>query len=455
MKSTGETPIPNEPPKPEAPAPAGSPARDASAAMPDLARWIRPGDVVVCGQAAAEPLGLTQALTAQRHRFPGARVFLGAMFSRSFAPAHADALEFTGYGAMGRAAALFDADGGTIVPIHYRELEAAFASGRLHADVVLMQLPDGGDGAPADNLGLANDYVAQAALRARAVIAEVNPDVPWTFGARPPEGLRIDHVVAATTGLIEQPILPPTEIEQRIAAHIAAIVPDRATIQTGIGRLPDTVLSALAGHRGLGLHSGLLSDGAIALIEAGAATNEHKGIDTGLSITNILGGSRRTHRHFDRNRACRLRPAAYTHSIAVHARLNSLHAINSVIEVDLAGQANSEFDAGRWRGGIGGLADFVRGARLSPGGRSILMLASTTPDGTRSRIVPTLAGARATIPASDADWVVTEWGAAELRDCEARERARRLIAIAHPDHRESLIKMVKMGSDTINCVNRV
>ena len=109
----------------------------------DLARWIRPGDTVVCGQAAAEPLGLTRALAEQRHRFPGARVFLGAVFSRSFAPAHADALRFSGYGAMGRAAALFDADGGSIVPIHYRELEAAFASGRLHADVVLMQVPAG------------------------------------------------------------------------------------------------------------------------------------------------------------------------------------------------------------------------------------------------------------------------------------------------------------------------
>src|SRR5690606_18745759 len=134
------------------------------------------------------------------------------------------------------------------------------------------------------------------------------------------------------------------------------IVPDRATIQTGIGRLPDTVLSALSGHRGLGLHSGLLGDGAVALVESGTVTNEHKGIDVGTSVTNILGGSRLTHRHFHRNPACRLKPAAYTHSIAVHARLNGLHAINSVIEVDLAGQANSEFDDGRWRGGIGGLA---------------------------------------------------------------------------------------------------
>ena len=164
---------------------------------PDLARWIRPGDTVVCGQAAAEPLGLTRALVEQRHAFPGARVFLGAVFSRSFAPAHADALRFAGYGAMGRAAALFDADGGAIVPIHYRELEAAFASGRLRADVVLMQVPAGDDGAPAHNLGLANDYVAQAATRARVVIAEVNEAAPWTCGARPPEGMRIDHAVPA------------------------------------------------------------------------------------------------------------------------------------------------------------------------------------------------------------------------------------------------------------------
>ncbi len=438
MSPTGEAPTPPLPASGDAARPMTTSSGNATLAMIDLARWIRPGDTVVCGQVAAEPLGLTQALVAQRHRFPGARVFLGAMFSRSFGPAHADALRFTGYGAMGRAAALFDADGASIVPIHYRELEAAFASGRLHADVALMQMPAGDDGAPADNLGLANDYVAQAATRARAVIVEVNPAAPWTFGARPPAGLRIDHAVPATTGPIEQPIQPPTETEQRIAAHVAAIVPERATIQTGIGRLPDTVLAALAGHRGLGLHSGLLGDGAIALIEAGAVTNAHKGIDPGLTVTNVLGGSRRTHRHFDRNPACRVRPAGYTHNPVVHAQLACLQAINSVIEVDLGGQANAEYDDGRWRGGIGGLADFVRGARLSPGGRSILMLPSTTPDGSRSRIVTTLAGARATVPASDADWVVTEWGAAELRDCEAGERARRLIAIAHPAHREAL-----------------
>src|SRR5690606_28801849 len=255
MSQTGAAPHPD-------PTPGGA----ESAAMPDLAQWIGPGDTIVCGQVAAEPLGLTQALVAQRHRFPGARVFLGAVFSRSFAPAHADALRFTGYGAMGRAAALFDTVGATIVPIHYRELEAAFASGRLHADVVLMQMPARDDGAPADNLGLANDYVAQAATRARKLIVEVNPAVPWTFGARPPAGLRIDHAVAAASGPFEQPIQPPTETEQRIAEHVAAIVPERATIQTGIGRLPDTVLAALAGHRGLGLHSGLLGDGAVALI---------------------------------------------------------------------------------------------------------------------------------------------------------------------------------------------
>src|SRR5690606_41559185 len=117
---------------------------------------------------------------------------------------------------------------------------------------------------------------------------------PGACGARPPGGMRIDHAVAAASGPIEQPIQPPTEIERRIAAHVAAIVPDRATIQTGIGRLPDTVLSALSGHRDLGLHSGLLGDGAVALVESDTVTNEHKGIDVGTSVTNILGSSRLT-----------------------------------------------------------------------------------------------------------------------------------------------------------------
>jgi acyl-CoA hydrolase len=410
--------------------------------VPDLSTLLRPGDRVVCGQVAAEPLTLTRALVAQRERLPDIEVFVGSLFSDTFGPSLAAHWRFRSYGAMGRLAPLAATGALRIVPSHYGELESAFESGALRADVVLLQIVPGRDGEP-PSFGLAHDYVVAAARQARLVIAEVNDQVPWTFGAEVPADFRIDLMVRATQAPLEVPAAAPGEIEARIAAHIAERVPDGATLQTGIGVQPDAVLAGLAGHRDLGLHTGLMGDRAIELIERGVINNARKSIDAGVSITNLVGGSRRGWAHLDRNPALRVVPARYTHDAGVLARIDSLYAINSGLEVDLGGQVNAEMVAGKPRGGVGGLNDFVRGARHSSGGRSIIALPSTTADGRISRIVPGLGSGIATVARSDADWVVTEWGVAELRHQDLDERARRLIAIAAPKFRDALTRALK------------
>jgi len=411
--------------------------------LPDLSQWIRPGDRVVCGQVAAEPLTLTRALVEQRERLGGVDVFVGTLLSDTFSPSKADGLRFFSYGAMGRAASLASAGLLRIVPIHYSELEPAFASGALPADVALIQLapPRHGRG---HSFGLANDYLVAAARRARVVVAEINPDAPWTHGAEVPADFRIDLAIEAACPPIEiRSDAAAGEVETRIAGHLAALIPDGATLQTGIGNLPDALLAGLSGHRDLGLHSGLLGDRAIELIEAGVVTNARKTIDAGITVTNLVGGSARARKHVDDNPAFEVRPAVYTHGADTLARIDRLYAINSVLEVDLSGQANAETLGGTARGGVGGLNDFVRGARRSAQGRSILALPATTGDGRRSRIVPRLASGTATVTRSDVDLVATEWGVADLRHRDLEERARRLIAIAAPQFRDALERALR------------
>jgi len=227
------------------------------------------------------------------------------------------------------------------------------------------------------------------------------------------------------------------ETDRLVAAQVAALVPDGAVIQTGVGAIPAAVMAALAGHRDLGYHSGSAPDGLADLVEAGVITNARKERDRGVSVTGILLGSQRLMRWADRNPLLRMAGPEESHAVRVIAGLSRFHAINSALEVDLTGQIGAEVAGGRHLGAVGGQVDFARAARWSEGGRSIVALPSVTPRG-ESRIVPR-AGI-VTCARSDADTVVTEHGAAELRGCDLDERARRMIAIAAPDHREALAR---------------
>jgi acyl-CoA hydrolase len=407
----------------------------------DFAALVRPGDHVLCGQGAAEPLTLTSRLVAAADAIGAVEVFVGPLFSDTFAAAGAG-MRFASYGAMGRSAVLWKAGRLDVIPIHYSVLDAAFASGRMKADVVLLQLAPAPSG-QGFSLGLANDYVAQAARHARIVLAEVNPRVPWTHGAPLPDDVRLHALVAAEHDPIALAPVVIGAVEQAIARNVAAIVPDRATLQIGIGAIPDAVLSGLTGHRDLGIHSGVIGDRVIELLKAGAITNAHKSRDASLTVTNTIFGTRRAYDHVHDNAQVHVRPAAQTHAYAVLAAIDRLIAVNSAIEVDLTGQVNAEVAAGAYVGGVGGMLDFTRGASASVGGRAIIALPATARNGAVSRIVPRLS--HVTVPRSDVDVVATEHGVAHLRGISLVERARRLIGIADPRFRDALAHSVREG----------
>lgn len=407
-----------------------------AAADLDLAALLRPGDRVVVGQAAAEPRALTGLLARAWELPAGVSVFVGPLYSDTFdAPASA-ALLFESYGAIGRGAARLAAAGRLrVFPSHYSALSAAFADGSMRADCVMIQLAP--DGAGGFNLGLARDYMVEAARHARLVIAEVNCHAPRCEGGAWPSDIPIHVLVEAEAPPLEVPPSPSGDVDAAIARNVASLIPDGAVLQLGVGSIPQAVTAQLSGHRDLGLHSGAMFDGVADLMAAGVVTNARKEIDAGVSVTGLLIGSRRLYDFADGNRAVRLCGAAHTHAPGVLAKLSRFCALNSAIEVDLTGQVNAEVAGGRYVGAVGGQVDFVRGANASPGGRAIVALPSTARGGV-SRIVPRVA--TVSCARADADAIATEWGVAELRGRTLGERVERMIAIAAPELREDLAR---------------
>ncbi len=410
--------------------------KEISATDLDLARHVRPGDTVIIGQGCAEALSLSEALLGARAAIGRCRVFLGPAFAASFRPEHGDHLAFMGYAASGSNQALARAGLLDIVPCHYSELPALFREGRQPADVVLLQAVEAADGRLF--LGMANDHQIDAARRARLVIAEINDRVPETPGSELPADIRIDLMLRSSR---PPAMLAPSalgETEAAIARRVASLVPDGATIELGIGALPDAILATLTGHRDLGIHSGMLGDGVVTLAQSGALTNARKPIDRGITIGGLLFGTERLFDFAHRNPALRLMPPAYTHGHQVLRQLPDFIAINSAIEADLTGQVNGESLGGAYLGAVGGQVDFLRGALAAPRGRSIIALPATARGGSVSRIVARLGDGAVTSLRSDMDAIVTEHGAAELRGLSLAQRVRRMIAIAAPRFREEL-----------------
>jgi acyl-CoA hydrolase len=408
----------------------------------DLASYIRPGDAVAWGQACAEPVTLVEALTEQRQRLGGIRCFTG--ISAVLRPEHCDYLSVTSYTAAGGNRALVEAGTLDILAAHYSELPAILGAGPQHVDVVFLSLPpprpDGTFG-----LGLGADYVATLVGPARVVIAEVNDQVPDLHCDRRLSRDEVDVVIPVSRPPAEYPAAAPRAIEDAIAGHIAGLIPDGATIQLGIGSMPSAVARRLRGHRDLGVHSGLITDAIAELIEAGVVTGARKSVDPGLVVTGFLMGTQQLIRLAAADKIITLRDTRYTHDPAVLAAQAQLIAINSALEVDLTGQANTEMAAGRYVGAVGGAVDFARGAARSRGGVPIIALPATV-DSARdigasrigaSRIVARLSGP-VTVARADTGIIVTEYGIADLRGLTLAQRRERMLAIAHPEHRQAL-----------------
>lgn len=410
---------------------------------PDLSGLIRPGDTVVWGQADAEPVVLTRAVVAQRAAVGGRfTVFPGIALSDAISPEAADCIDFVSYCGTGRNRALAKAGVLDILPCHYSEFPPMIRSGAFRVDVLVLQL------APPDDqgrysLGLAHEYLVAAIDRARVIIAEVNEQCPWTHGERYLRAEDLDAVVHTTRAPLQSPKVEPGPVEDAIAGHVAGLIPDGATLQFGLGAIPEAILSRLDGHRDLGVHSGTIGDGVARLVEAGVITNARKSIDAGVIVSGMVMGGRRAHAFAHRNPLVQFRGTDYTHGADVLARIERFTALNSAIEVDLTGQINAEVVGGTYLGAVGGALDFLRAARRSAGGLPIVALPATA--GANSRIVARIAAATVSTPRSDAGIIVTEHGVADLRGCTLRQRVARMIAIADPAHREQLEREAHAG----------
>jgi acyl-CoA hydrolase/GNAT superfamily N-acetyltransferase len=329
------------------------------------------------------------------------------------------------------------------MPVFLSELPELIRSRRIRVDVALVQV------SPPDrhgfvSLGVSVDVVRAAVDAAALVIAEVNPRMPRTLGDSFLHIDRIHRLVAVDAPLYQHAREPLGEVERAIGANVASLVPDGATLQTGIGKIPDAVLAALAHRHDLGVHTEMLSDGVMELVRAGAITGRKKTLLPGKLVTSFVMGTQALYDWVDENPAIEMRPSDFTNDPFVIARNDAMIAINSCLAVDLTGQVAADTLLGRFFSGIGGQVDFVRGAARSKGGKAIIALPSTAKDGQVSRIQAVLdEGAGVVTSRGDVRYVVTEHGVADLWGKNIRERSLALVAIAHPDHRADLLAAAK------------
>lgn len=407
---------------------------------------VKPGQRVFIGSGAGEPQALVEALSKQQgltdteivHILtlgiaPYAEERFGGRFRHNayfIGPNVRDAV------AEGRA---------DYTPIFLSEIPALFRERKVIIDVALIAV------SPPDkhgycSYGVSTDIVKSAAESARMVIAEVNNKMPRVLGDCFIHVSDIDYLVPSSRPILEAPQGEPDELSGKIGRHIANLIEDGATLQLGIGKIPDAFLYYLKdlGLKNLGIHTEMFSDGVIPLIEKGIINNSEKTLHCGKIIASFVMGSRRLYDFIDNNPMVEFHPTEYTNDPFIIAQNKKMISINAAIEVDLTGQVCSDSLGDLFYSGIGGQVDFVRGSARSPGGKPILALPSTARNGTVSRIVPHLKeGAGVVTSRGDVHYIVTEYGAAYLHGKSIRARAMALIEIAHPKFRPWLLAEAK------------
>lgn len=294
------------------------------------------------------------------------------------------------------------------------------------------------------SVGAGHDYAADLIRRVPRVIVEVNSNMPRTFGDGFLHVSEVAAIVENESELTEYPLKPISEVDRKIAEHVANLIPDRATIQLGLGSIPDAVCEALEGHRDLGLHSELISPAVGKLLQSGGVTNKYKPLNRFKSVFTLMLADRAAYDFVDDNPTVEGYSVAYVNNPAVIGQFENFVSVNGVMQIDLTGQANSEMIGHRQFSSVGGQTDFIRGARAAKNGKSILATRSTSPNGT-SKIVPLIQEV-VTDTRMDTQYVVTECGVADLLGKSSRDRALALIEIAHPASRDELLRQaIELG----------
>lgn len=409
------------------------------------ARAIPPGRRILIGSGAAEPSVLVDAMVEHGEHLADNEVVHLMTLGRApyVAPGLERRFRHTAFFIGANVRSAVQEGRADFMPVFLSEIPRLITSRRVRIDVALIQV------SPPDahgycSLGVSVDIVRAAVDSADLTIAEVNPRMPRTLGDSFVHVDRIAHLVPVDYELPERLPEPLADVDRAVGEHVATLVPDGATLQMGIGRIPDSVLAALERHNDLGVHTEMVSDRVMHLANAGVINGRRKTALPGKIVTSFIMGSRTLYEWVRDNPAVEMRPSSYTNDPAVIARNDRMIAINSALAVDLTGQVSADTLMGRFFSGIGGQVDFIRGAAKSRGGKPIIALPSTAKDGTVSRIRPAVEeGAGIVTSRGDVHYVVTEHGVADLWGKSIRERAMALIELAHPDHRAELLAAAK------------
>ncbi|MDR2188270.1 MAG: 4-hydroxybutyrate CoA-transferase [Azonexus sp.] len=411
----------------------------------DAIRHLRNGDTIVIPSGVAEPPALLTALSEARRDFRGIQVSqivpikkFDYMDLETAENVRHTAYFFGGCTRPGGQAGVYD-----YYPSNFSEMPELFRRELFPSDVFFALV------SPMDKHGyfstsLGTDYALAAVKRARAVVLEVNPNVPFAYGNC--------HIhISQVTALCEsgEPVtevgLPKIgPVQEAIGKYVADMIPDGATLQIGYGSIPDAVVMQLTNKHDLGIHTEMIGDGIMSLVEAGVVTNRKKNYYPGKMLATFALGSKKLYEFMDRNPALEMHPVDFTNDPALAGQNDNLHAINATLEIDFLGQCGSESIGAAPYSGTGGQSDFVRAANRSKGGKAFIVLPSTAKNDSISRIVPTLKpGTHVTTSKNDINYVVTEYGVAQLRGKTAKQRCEALIGIAHPDFRSELREAAK------------
>ena len=411
----------------------------------DAVRHVHNGDTIIVSTGVGEPPTLLTELSTQRHSFQNVKVaqILALRKYAYFDPETVANVRHVAlfYGPASRAGG--QAGWVDFTPNYFSEIPAQIERGQIPAEVVFSMA------SPMDahgyfSLSLGADYTMAAVAKARAVLLEVNPNVPFAYGNCLVHVSQVTALVESSDPVLEVGLPTIGPVQAAIGKQVAELVEDGSTLQIGYGGIPDAVVMQLTDKHDLGIHSEMIGDGILTLVESGTVPNRRKNYLPGKMIATFALGSAKLYRFMDRNPMLEMHPVNFTNDPMLAGQNDKLVAINATLQIDLLGQCGSESLGHSPFSGTGGQSDFVRAANRSRGGKAFIVLPSTAKDDTISRIAPVLSpGTHVSTSKNDINYVVTEYGVAQLRGKSAGQRARELIGIAHPNFRAELTAQAK------------
>jgi 4-hydroxybutyrate CoA-transferase len=419
--------------------------RDKLVSSDDALKVVQSEQRVYIGGGCGEPIVLAHGLVGRAGELRNVEIIhvLTAGHAAYAAPELAESFHVNSLFVAANVRSAVQEGRADFTPVFLSEIPRLFRDGYLPLDVALISV------SPPDPNGLCSfgievGVTKPAAESARVVIAEINPRMPRVWGSSFIHLSQIDYCVPVDYTLPELELVPPTPLYSQIGGNIAELIEDGATLQMGIGAIPDAVLGFLGHKRDLGVHSEMFSDGIIDLVQSGVITGQRKTLLPGKIVAGFALGTKRLYDFVHDNPIIEMRSTDFTNDPFTISRNDNMVAINSALQVDLTGQVCADSIGCKQYSGVGGQADFIRGASRSKGGKPIIALPSTAKDGALSRIVSMLdPGAGVTTSRNDVHYVVTEFGVADLYGKSVRQRALALISIAHPDFRKDLLSAAK------------